>query len=132
MTILPAPITSLDLDEAVRDQFTFHSPGLIRCSVLGTVAQGALHGAFEFREDTQGVLDAAGFTDAGPAANSIAFHYQSSVGNITRGSPFAIAQRVAMGGHPIEILALGAVFWAIAGAIQYFFSEDQDINNSEE
>ncbi|KAG6874992.1 hypothetical protein C0992_005655, partial [Termitomyces sp. T32_za158] len=94
-----------------------------------SVVKGAIRGAWKSREGIRDVLGAAGFTDAGPAANSFASYYQSSAGNISRGSPFAVAQSVAMGGHSLGVLVLGAVLGSITTVMAYYLSENQDDDN---
>ena len=52
------------------------------------------------------VLEAVGFTAAGPAAGSAAAAWQASIGAVEAGSLFAWCQSAAMGGAAVSVFKL--------------------------
>ncbi|KAF9459708.1 hypothetical protein BDZ94DRAFT_1267483 [Collybia nuda] len=72
---------------------------------------GGVAGAAVVPVAAPAVLGLVGFGGSGPIAGSLAAIIQSSIGSVVAGSPFAIAQSIAMGG------AVPLVGFVIGGAI---------------
>ncbi|KAG5717990.1 hypothetical protein E4T56_gene1705 [Termitomyces sp. T112] len=97
---------------------------------FGGVFGGAAAGAVVVPELVVGALNCIGFTALGPAAGSIAAGIQSSIGCVAAGSPFAIAQSIAMGGMAGPLVATGAVVGVTAVLVSTALRSSQ-INDNE-
>ncbi|KAJ7682032.1 hypothetical protein DFH06DRAFT_1160039 [Mycena polygramma] len=87
---------------------------ILRYIVLGAAICGIV-GAIVAPLAAPAVLGIVGFSEIGPVAGGFAAAAQAGIGNVVAGSPFAVAQCVAMGG------ALPAIGYVGAGGIAGLF-----------
>ncbi|KAG6903393.1 hypothetical protein C0995_005416 [Termitomyces sp. Mi166 len=104
-----------------------------RCGEMLTnkLRSGAVVGAAVVPEAVVGVLNLVGFTSLGPAAGSMAAAIQSSIGCVAAGSPFAIAQSIAMGGLAGPLAAVGAAVGVTVVLASAALSGDEPTSGNE-